>query len=65
MVLLHANLIKLLLCNQVIEQKTEWKTRWQSQLSELKRRSKCRDNEGNVSWATRLRQKRDGLVNEL
>ena len=48
-----------------MEQRNEWKTRWQSQLSELKRRSKCKDGGGNVSWAARMRKQRDELVNEL
>ncbi|XP_027347101.1 chaperone protein dnaJ 20, chloroplastic-like [Abrus precatorius] len=46
----------------VVEQKSEWKTRWQSQLSELKRRSKSKDAAGaNMSWAARMRQHRDDL----
>ncbi|KAJ1412914.1 hypothetical protein SESBI_20066 [Sesbania bispinosa] len=36
---------------EVVEQKSEWKSRWQSQLSELKRRSKSKEAGGNMSWA--------------
>ncbi|KAK7348723.1 hypothetical protein VNO80_23363 [Phaseolus coccineus] len=50
--------------DQVVEQKTEWKSRWQSQLSELKRRSSSKDGGGNMSWAARMRQQRDELSNE-
>ncbi|KAL2343364.1 hypothetical protein Fmac_004649 [Flemingia macrophylla] len=45
--------------HQVVEQRTEWKSRWQSQLSELKRRSNGKDAGGNMSWAARMRQQRD------
>ncbi|XP_057419774.1 chaperone protein dnaJ 20, chloroplastic [Lotus japonicus] len=45
--------------DQVVEQKSEWKSRWQSQLSELKKRSKSKeDGVGNMSWAARMRQQR-------
>ncbi|CAJ1939096.1 unnamed protein product [Sphenostylis stenocarpa] len=50
--------------DQVVEQKSEWKSRWQSQLSELKRRSNNKDGGGNMSWAARMRQQRDELSNE-
>lgn len=57
--------LKLLIFNQVGEQKSEWKGRWQSQLSELKRRSKSKDVGGNnMSWAARMRQQRDESSNE-
>lgn len=55
---------KLLVLNQVVEQKSEWKVRWKSQLSELKRRSNSKDVGGNMSWAARMRQQRDELSNE-
>ncbi|XP_020215962.1 chaperone protein dnaJ 20, chloroplastic [Cajanus cajan] len=45
--------------DQVVEQKSEWKGRWQTQLSELKRRSSSKDAGGNMSWAARMRQQRD------
>ncbi|XP_061373003.1 chaperone protein dnaJ 20, chloroplastic-like [Gastrolobium bilobum] len=51
--------------DQVIEQKSEWKARWHSQLSELKRRSKSKDTGGNMSWAARMRQQREESSNEL
>ncbi|KAK7318961.1 hypothetical protein RJT34_03670 [Clitoria ternatea] len=51
--------------DQVVEQKSEWKGRWQSQLSELKRRSKSKDGGGNMSWAARMRQQREEKSNEL
>ncbi|TKY59973.1 Chaperone protein dnaJ 20 [Spatholobus suberectus] len=50
--------------DQVVEQKSEWKARWQTQLSELKRRSNSKDAGGNMSWAARMRQQRDELSNE-
>jgi len=50
--------------NQVVEQKSEWKARWKSQLSELKRKSNGKDAGGNMSWAARMRQQRDELSNE-
>lgn len=57
--------LKLLIFNQVGEQKSEWKGRWQSQLSELKRRSKSKDVGGNnMPWAARMRQQRDESSNE-
>ncbi|KAK7359296.1 hypothetical protein VNO77_01249 [Canavalia gladiata] len=52
--------------DQVVEQKSEWKARWQSQLSELKKRSKSKDAAGgNMSWAARMRQQREEQSNEL
>lgn len=50
--------------DQVVEQKSEWKSRWQSQLSELKRRSNSKDVGGNMSWAARMRQQREEMSNE-
>ncbi|GAU32178.1 hypothetical protein TSUD_68490 [Trifolium subterraneum] len=47
--------------NQVSEQKGEWKSRWQSQLSGLKRRSESKDGAENMSWAARMRQQREEL----
>jgi len=63
---LFYSLIKAVVFQKVVEQKTEWKSRWQSQLSELKRRSSSKDGGGgNMSWAARMRQQRDELSNEL
>ncbi|KAI4344956.1 hypothetical protein L6164_012130 [Bauhinia variegata] len=45
--------------DEVIEQRSEWKNRWQSQLSELKRKSKYKDAGGNMSWASRMRRRRE------
>ncbi|XP_045821236.1 chaperone protein dnaJ 20, chloroplastic-like [Trifolium pratense] len=47
--------------NQVSEQRGEWKSRWQSQLSGLKRRSESKDAAENMSWAARMRQQREEL----
>ncbi|KAK4266622.1 hypothetical protein QN277_027514 [Acacia crassicarpa] len=44
--------------DEAIEQKSEWKARWQSQLSELKRRSQAKKNGENLSWAARMRCRR-------
>ncbi|KAF7837020.1 chaperone protein dnaJ 20, chloroplastic-like [Senna tora] len=49
----------------VIEQKSEWKCRWQSQLSELKKRSRAKDAGENMSWAARMRRRREESSNEL
>lgn len=45
--------------NQQMEERSEWKTRWQAQLSELKRRSMNKDARGNMSWGARLRRQRN------
>ncbi|PIN07180.1 hypothetical protein CDL12_20256 [Handroanthus impetiginosus] len=41
-----------------MEEKSAWKRRWQSQLSELKMRSMHKDSENNMSWAAQLRRER-------
>ncbi|KAM6565404.1 hypothetical protein CsatA_024532 [Cannabis sativa] len=53
--------------HQGMEEKSEWKNRWQSQLSELKRRSASKDGRGNnMSWGARMRRRNnDDLPNEL
>ncbi|KAB2039671.1 hypothetical protein ES319_D02G027100v1 [Gossypium barbadense] len=48
-----------------LEDRSEWKNRWQSQLSELKRRSMNRDAGGNMSWGARMRRQREELSKEL
>ncbi|XP_059448534.1 chaperone protein dnaJ 20, chloroplastic-like [Corylus avellana] len=49
-----------------MEERGEWKNRWQSQLSELKRKSMNKDiARGNQSWGARMRRRRDELANEL
>ncbi|CAK9136497.1 unnamed protein product [Ilex paraguariensis] len=45
--------------NHEMEEKSEWKIRWQSQLSELKRRSMKEDTGENMSWAARMRRQRN------
>uniref|UniRef100_A0A1J3FSW6 Chaperone protein dnaJ 20, chloroplastic n=1 Tax=Noccaea caerulescens TaxID=107243 RepID=A0A1J3FSW6_NOCCA len=40
---------------EVVEEKSEWKKKWQTQLSGLKRRSNHRDN-NTMSWAARMRR---------
>ncbi|KAM7253156.1 hypothetical protein ACFE04_008814 [Oxalis oulophora] len=45
-------------CRQGVEEKNEWKSRWQSQLSELKRRSMYKDAT-NMSWGARMRRQRE------
>ncbi|KAK3416946.1 chaperone protein dnaJ 20, chloroplastic [Eucalyptus grandis] len=39
-----------------LEDKSEWKSRWQVQLSGLKRRSAHKDSRGNMSWGARMRK---------
>ncbi|XP_062109165.1 chaperone protein dnaJ 20, chloroplastic-like [Humulus lupulus] len=52
--------------NQGMEEKSEWKNRWQSQLSELKRRSMSKDGRGNnMSWGARMRRRNGDLSNDL
>ncbi|KAH8483970.1 hypothetical protein Peur_063749 [Populus x canadensis] len=51
--------------DEEMEERTEWKNRWQSQLSELKRRSTNKDAGGSMSWAARMRRQREGLSEEL
>ncbi|XVF37936.1 hypothetical protein REPUB_Repub20aG0054400 [Reevesia pubescens] len=47
-----------------LEERSEWRNRWQSQLSELKRKSMNRDARGNMSWGARMRRQRDELSKE-
>ncbi|KAL6188848.1 hypothetical protein ACLB2K_040239 [Fragaria x ananassa] len=48
-----------------MEVKGDWKNRWQSQLSELKRRSSYKDDRQNMSWGARMRRQREGLSDEV
>ncbi|KAL8162917.1 hypothetical protein V2J09_014406 [Rumex salicifolius] len=41
---------------EMVEDRTDWKNKWQSQLSELKRRSMNKDARGNSSWGARMRR---------
>ncbi|XP_022871473.1 chaperone protein dnaJ 20, chloroplastic-like [Olea europaea var. sylvestris] len=45
--------------DQQMEQKCEWKGRWESQLSELNRRSMYKDSTENMSWGARMRRQRN------
>lgn len=58
-------LIGFFFCNQEMEERTEWKNRWQSQLSELKKRSTNKGAGGSMSWAARMRRQREGLSEDL
>ncbi|KAL5810339.1 hypothetical protein ACOSQ3_027040 [Xanthoceras sorbifolium] len=48
-----------------MEERSKWKNRWQSQLSELKRRSLYKDVRGNMSWGAQMRRQREDLSEEL
>ncbi|XP_065862752.1 chaperone protein dnaJ 20, chloroplastic-like [Euphorbia lathyris] len=52
-----------------LEVRSDWKNRWESQLSELKRRSMNKeaeeDAEENLSWAARMRRQRERLAQEV
>ncbi|KAJ8774339.1 hypothetical protein K2173_011588 [Erythroxylum novogranatense] len=48
-----------------LDERTEWKNRWQDQLSELKRRSMNKDSNGNMSWGARMRRQREELSKQL
>ncbi|XVE81262.1 hypothetical protein DITRI_Ditri15bG0049400 [Diplodiscus trichospermus] len=50
--------------DEELEARTDWRNQWQSQLSELKRRSMNRDSSGNMSWGARMRRQRDELSKE-
>ncbi|XP_010495839.1 PREDICTED: chaperone protein dnaJ 20, chloroplastic-like [Camelina sativa] len=43
---------------EVVEEKSEWKAKWQTQLSGLRRRSNQKDNDNSISWAARMRRQR-------
>ncbi|KAK9289197.1 hypothetical protein L1049_017671 [Liquidambar formosana] len=48
-----------------MEYRSEWKNRWQSQLSELKRRSMNKSSRGNMSWGARMRRQMNDSSAEL
>uniref|UniRef100_A0A5B7BU03 J domain-containing protein n=1 Tax=Davidia involucrata TaxID=16924 RepID=A0A5B7BU03_DAVIN len=50
--------------DEQMEERTEWKSCWQAQLSELKRRSVNKDTGGNMSWGARMRRQRDESATE-
>lgn len=45
--------------DESMEEKGEWKNRWESQLSELKRRSMHKDSGNSMSWGARMRKQRN------
>ncbi|KAF3623245.1 Chaperone protein dnaJ 20, chloroplastic [Capsicum annuum] len=45
--------------DESMENKGEWKNRWNSQLSELKRRNAYKDSDTNMSWGARMRRQRN------
>ncbi|OIT23463.1 chaperone protein dnaj 20, chloroplastic [Nicotiana attenuata] len=45
--------------DESMEEIGEWKNRWQSQLSELKRRSTRKDSGNSMSWGARMRRQRN------
>ncbi|XP_050220263.1 chaperone protein dnaJ 20, chloroplastic-like [Mercurialis annua] len=44
--------------DEEMEVSSDWKNRWEAQLSELKIRSMNKDSEENMSWAARMRKRR-------
>ena len=42
-----------------MDEKCEWKSRWQAQVSELKRKSMNKDSKGSMSWGARMRRQRE------
>lgn len=44
---------------QEVEEKSEWRNRWQGQVAELKRRSMSKDSGENMSWGARMRRQRN------
>lgn len=45
--------------DEEVENKNEWRNRWQGQLSELKKRSMYKDAGANMSWGARMRRQRE------
>ncbi|CAA2956262.1 Hypothetical predicted protein [Olea europaea subsp. europaea] len=45
--------------DEQMEDKSEWKSRWQSQLSHLKKRSMYKDSGDNMSWGAKMRKQRN------
>ncbi|KAE8723828.1 Chaperone protein dnaJ 20 [Hibiscus syriacus] len=48
-----------------LEDRSEWRNQWQSQLSELKKRSMNNDAGGTMSWGARMRRQREEMSKEL
>uniref|UniRef100_A0A2P2MA19 Uncharacterized protein MANES_03G144800 n=1 Tax=Rhizophora mucronata TaxID=61149 RepID=A0A2P2MA19_RHIMU len=42
-----------------MEERNEWKSLWEAQLSELERRSMSKDADDNTSWGARMRRQRE------
>jgi hypothetical protein len=42
-----------------MEEKSGWRTSWEGQIAELKKRSTGKDSEENLSWGARMRRRRD------
>ncbi|KAH6832666.1 DNAJ-like 20 [Perilla frutescens var. hirtella] len=47
--------------DEEMEDRNEWKNRWQSQLSELKRRSTQKETVDTMSWGARMRRERNEM----
>lgn len=45
--------------DEEVEDKNEWRNRWQGRLSELKKRSMYKDASRNMSWGARMRRRRE------
>jgi DnaJ-class molecular chaperone len=45
--------------DEEMDEKCEWKSRWQAQVSELKRRGMNKDSKGSMSWGARMRRQRE------
>ncbi|CAA3009140.1 chaperone protein dnaJ 20, chloroplastic-like isoform X1 [Olea europaea var. sylvestris] len=45
--------------DEQMEEKCEWKSRWQSQLLELNRRSMYNESTNNMTWAAQMRRQRN------
>ncbi|XP_047096565.1 chaperone protein dnaJ 20, chloroplastic-like [Lolium rigidum] len=44
--------------HQEMEEKSGWRTSWEGQIAELKKRSTGKDSEENLSWGARMRRRR-------
>uniref|UniRef100_A0ACD5TYI6 Uncharacterized protein n=1 Tax=Avena sativa TaxID=4498 RepID=A0ACD5TYI6_AVESA len=42
--------------HQELEEKSRWRTSWEGQIAELKKRSTGKDSEENLSWGARMRR---------
>lgn len=46
--------------DEELDERSQWKGRWQDQVAELKRRSMNKNSEENLSWGARMRRQRAG-----